>query len=73
MGSTITCPHCHAENPENANFCEECATKLRQICDCWVKKEPYNCGHSECHGRKVLLDDFKRCQETEGSGRSQSR
>lgn len=55
----MTCPHCHAENPENANFCEECATKIRQTCDCWVKKEPYNCGHSECPGRKVLLDDFK--------------
>ena len=40
----MKCPSCQAENPDSANFCKLCGTKLKEVCDCWIKKEPYNCG-----------------------------
>ena len=52
---TVKCPKCEAENDGAANFCRNCGTKLREICDCWVKKEPYNCGQGKCPGYRLFL------------------
>lgn len=52
----MTCPHCGAKNDDTANFCKRCSAKLRAICDCWVKKEPYNCGQGMCPGYRLFLN-----------------
>ena len=50
------CPSCKAENRPCANFCKKCGAKLREVCNCWVKKEPYNCGQSECPGHRLFQE-----------------
>ena len=51
---TVHCKKCGNRNSEAANFCRACGTKLREICDCWVKKEPYNCGQRECPSYRLF-------------------
>ena len=47
----MKCPNCGNTNiTESHNFCEECGTKLRRICNCWVKKGSYDCGYDNCPG-----------------------
>ncbi len=29
-------------------------TKLKEVCDCWIKKEPYNCGQEKCPGYRLF-------------------
>ena len=41
------CNKCGCKN-YNANFCERCGNKLKEVCNCWIKKEPYNCGEKKC-------------------------
>lgn len=54
------CPICEAENEIEANFCGGCGEKLKDFCDCWVKKEPYNCGQNLCPGYGLfLLEEIK--------------
>lgn len=56
---TLKCGSCGTENPQSANFCRRCSAKLRMVCDCWVKKQPYNCGQDQCPGYglfKILKD-----------------
>lgn len=48
------CKRCGAENQDDANFCEKCAGKLKETCNCWVKKEPYNCGQDQCPGYRLF-------------------
>ena len=55
----MICKVCGTENEETANFCRMCATKLKTVCDCWVKKEPYNCGQDQCPGYKLLINSNK--------------
>lgn len=43
----MECRKCRAKN-QNGNFCTECGTKLKEVCCCWIKKEPYNCGEEKC-------------------------
>ena len=52
----MKCPNCGRENSQNANFCRGCATKLKEVCDCWVKKEPYNCGLDNCPGYRLFKE-----------------
>ena len=66
------CPKCGAENAEGANFCRACATKLRQICACWVKKEPYNCGQDQCPGYRLFLMENAKAQVASSEPHSQS-
>ena len=56
------CTICGAENGDAANFCKGCGEKLKDFCDCWVKKEPYNCGQTLCPGYSLLL------KEVQGNG-----
>lgn len=51
----MECPACQAENPDNANFCNLCGVKLKEVCDCWIKKEPYNCGQEKCPGYRFFV------------------
>ncbi|WP_445297954.1 zinc-ribbon domain-containing protein [Flintibacter sp. HCN-6482] len=51
----VECPSCRAKNPDRANFCKSCGTKLKEVCDCWIKKEPYNCGQEKCPGYRLFV------------------
>ena len=58
-GEKRTCSSCACENDSGANFCKKCSTKISSECPtCWVKKQPYNCGHSECPGYRLLLEEL---------------
>ena len=52
----MKCPNCHKQIQEG-NFCEMCGAKLKDICDCWVKKEPYNCRQEKCPGYRLLVEE----------------
>lgn len=58
----MKCPVCHAEVPEQANFCRNCGTKIREVCECWIKKEPYNCGQEKCPGYRIFQKDKSEYQ-----------
>ena len=51
----IKCQKCGAEIDEKANFCAYCGTKLKEVCNCWMKKNSYNCGESNCLGYKLPM------------------
>ena len=44
----MECLKCKYKNSDYANFCVMCGSKLNEICNCWIKKEPYNCGKEQC-------------------------
>lgn len=47
----MTCPNCKSEIFDKDNFCAHCGKKLKDACNCWVKKQDnYNCGESSCPG-----------------------
>lgn len=50
----MKCKNCGAECLDNTNFCTKCGSKLKPICNCWIKKEPYNCGIDTCPGYKLF-------------------
>ena len=50
----MICPKCGATTETQANFCPLCGRKLRETCDCWIKKKPYNCGQGECPGYRLF-------------------
>ena len=51
---TTVCPFCR-HTVVKGNFCTYCSKKLVKQCDCWVKKQKYNCGFSQCPGLKLEL------------------
>ncbi len=53
-GENMECKKCKTECSDNANFCENCGSKLKETCDCWIKKEPYNCGEEKCPGYRFF-------------------
>ncbi len=53
-GESVECPKCGSVG-EQGNFCTKCYAKLRTVCDCWVKKEPYNCGQDKCPGYRLFV------------------
>ncbi|MCF8146908.1 MAG: AAA family ATPase [Deltaproteobacteria bacterium] len=45
----MKCPHCQTENPDEANFCGKCGTKLVLICpQCGFENSPGNVFCNEC-------------------------
>ena len=56
----IQCKACGIDNDAKANFCRSCGRKLRATCDCFVKKEPYNCGQDQCPGYRLFLMQMMR-------------
>lgn len=43
-GGPLQCKSCGFQNSEQANFCGKCGKKLREVCDCWIKKSPTTAG-----------------------------
>ena len=38
------------------NFSPITGEKLKATCpNCWIKKQPYNCGYKKCPGYKLML------------------
>lgn len=56
----MKCPSCKAEIPDESNFCQYCSKKVRRICSCWVKNEPYDCGMSECPGLRLPITEERK-------------
>lgn len=57
----MKCKSCGTLNHEDSNFCINCGIKLRDKCNCWVKKQDsYDCGESNCPGYGLFkLEKFK--------------
>ncbi|QJU14126.1 zinc-ribbon domain-containing protein [Blautia pseudococcoides] len=65
----MKCPICGNENiEENDNFCKECGNKLKEECNCWLKKDSYNCKESSCPGygfyRKMKEETIRKDLKT---------
>lgn len=54
------CRFCGADHKEKDNFCGNCGMKLRLVCDCYIKKKPYNCGQDQCPGYRLFLIEMLR-------------
>ena len=55
MNAQKICPDCGKENPTGSNFCVYCGKKQGEICTCWVKEQPYNCGLEKCPGIRLFV------------------
>ena len=64
----MTCTHCGADLPEEGNFCPKCSGKLREVCGCWVKEKPYNCGQDKCPGYQLIVDEIRESKAKQLSG-----
>ena len=51
----IKCEKCGTKNEDTSNFCGHCGNKLKETCNCWIKKSNYNCGESSCPGYGLFL------------------
>jgi len=56
----MQCKSCSAECGEQANFCRRCGAKLWEVCNCHIKKEPYNCGQDQCPGYGLFVLEARR-------------
>ena len=56
----MKCLHCRSEIPDDSNFCPVCAAKLRELCSCWIKKKPYNCGQNKCPGYRLIAEEVRK-------------
>ena len=65
----MKCKNCGREIPDNSNFCCYCSSKVAETCNCWVKKEPYNCGQKKCpgYGLYKILSQSKEVREENAS------
>lgn len=54
---------CGTKNSEGSNFCRSCGRKLKEVCDCWVKKGPYRCGRDQCPGYRLFLGEFRNSSD----------
>lgn len=46
----MKCKKCGGSVSGEDNFCAACGEKLRKMCNCWIKKDNYDCGESSCPG-----------------------
>jgi predicted amidophosphoribosyltransferase len=56
ISAPLMCRACGLISAQISNFCINCGTKLVKVCDCWVKKEPYDCGQEKCPGHRLFLE-----------------
>lgn len=59
-GDEIKCEKCGNEIFAGDNFCTHCGAKVVDTCDCWVKKELYNCGQERCPGYRFYLTEKQK-------------
>lgn len=59
----MNCLKCGTPHPDAANFCRRCGAKLRQECNCWIKKRPYNCGQNQCPGYRLFQMEGLRAKQ----------
>ncbi len=60
----INCQYCGALCLNVDNFCQSCSAKLKEVCDCWVKKKPYNCGYDKCPGLQLIVEEIKAMKKS---------
>ena len=54
----MQCPKCGHESSDGDNFCKDCGSKLKNECNCWVKKKGnYNCGCDSCPGYGLFRNE----------------
>lgn len=59
----MECIVCRKENPEQANFCMFCGSKLKTVCDCWrLEGLQHECKNPLCcscrdHDIKLMMKD----------------
>ncbi len=69
----MKCPQCGSENiKEKDNFCGECGKKLKQICDCWIKKGSYDCGEDSCPGYGLFVKEAKNASQARNQNQSRT-
>lgn len=60
MGKDIMyCKKCGRKVSKDDNFCGYCSNKLKEVCNCWLTNEPYNCGSDKCRGYEVIADRMR--------------
>ncbi len=46
-------------NQGEGNFSHVTGEKINDVySNCWVKKQPYNCGYNKCPGYKLILTNI---------------
>ncbi len=68
----MVCGKCGFEDQDSGNFCRRCGSKLRRVCDCYIKKEPYNCGQDPCPGYRLFLQEANQAKAQAASLQSHS-
>ena len=56
----VFCENCGFGNSPSANFCKSCGEKLRDVCNCWIKKRPYKCGERVCPGFGLYARELRK-------------
>lgn len=56
------CKACGKECKDTANFCGKCAAKLSEVCNCWIKRKPYNCHQEVCPGYRLWIIEANQDQ-----------
>lgn len=68
------CPKCGHNACLTANFCTYCGAKIKKTCNCWVKKDNYDCGESSCPGYGLYrIEKFKSQELSEKKNYSELR
>lgn len=65
----MKCPICgNTQIKDDDNFCTECGTKVRNTCNCWIKKDNYDCGESSCPGYGLFKIERLRSESEQSLG-----
>jgi circadian clock protein KaiC len=62
----MMCPKCQTQNPDTAEYCENCETKLVKVCPSCSHKNPYSyifcgeCGHHLSQAKEPTVDATKQ-------------